>query len=295
MSQQVSVDPQAIAPGLEQDDTTTAVLPDLAYKRLAIVNVAFYGLPQAGDRNWILIDAGIPGSSGAIRKAAAGRFGENARPAVIIQTHGHFDHVGALENLAAEWDAPVYAHELEIPYLNGTASYPPPDPMVGGGLMALVSPLYPRGPVKVSTRLNVLPPDGSVPFMPGWRWIHTPGHTPGQIALWRAADRALLAADAFITTAQESAYAVAVQKPELHGPPMYYTQNWQEAKTSVEILAALQPEIVVTGHGPAMQGEAMRQALSTLAQNFEAIAVPDGGKYVSQPASAVDGTAYNWA
>src|SRR5690606_5548917 len=144
------------------------------YKRLAIVNVVFYGLPNAGDRNWVLIDTGIGGMSGALESAAAERFGENARPAAIIQTHGHFDHIGALELLAEKWDAPVFAHELEVPYLNGSAAYPSPDPSVGGGMMALLSPLYPRGPVNVSSRLGVLPSGGDVPFMPGWKWVHAP-------------------------------------------------------------------------------------------------------------------------
>jgi hypothetical protein len=40
------------------------------------------------------------------------------------------------------------------------------------------------------------------------------------VALWRAEDCDLVAGDAFITTTQESAYAVATLKPEFHGPPM---------------------------------------------------------------------------
>ena len=60
-----------------------------------------------------------------------------------LLTHGHFDHVGALGELAGGWKAPVYAHLLEMPYLAGAASYPPPDPTVGGGLTALLSPLFP--------------------------------------------------------------------------------------------------------------------------------------------------------
>ena len=87
--------------------------------------------------------------------------------------------------LAEQWDVPIYAHELEAPYLNGTASYPPPDPTVGGGLMSLLSRFYPRGPVDVSRWLHLLPGDGSVPPMPGWKWIAVPGHTPGQVAFSR--------------------------------------------------------------------------------------------------------------
>ncbi len=279
MEHSIPLDPAGRA-GHTGDDGTQEVRLDLAYKRLAIVNVVFFGPPNAGDRGWTLIDAGIPGTAGLIKKAATERFGNGARPAAIIQTHGHFDHVGGLEALAAEWDAPVYAHTLELPYLSGQEAYLPPDPTVGGGLMAAVSKLYPRGPVDVGSRLHALPEDGSVPAMSGWVWLAVPGHTPGQIALWREADRTLIAADAFITTAQESAYAVAVQRPELHGPPMYFTPDWISAKASVAKLAALEPELVVSGHGPAMQGAEMRAALHTLAQRFDQIAVPEHGKYV---------------
>lgn len=255
--------------------------PDLAYQRLALVNVIYYGAP--GDRQWVLIDAGLPGTASLIINAAEQRFGPNARPAAIILTHGHFDHVGALKTLAERWDVPIYAHPLELPYLDGRAAYPPPDPTVGGGLMALLSPLYPRGPFNVRHWLQPLPADGGVPHMPSWRWLHTPGHAPGHVSLWRAADRALIAGDAFITTKQESALAVATQRIEMHGPPMYFTPDWQQARRSVERLAALEPEFVITGHGRPVMGAALRQALHTLARNFDQLAVPRQGRYVGEP------------
>ncbi len=297
MTPQVPLNPSAHAENPAQDaardDGTNQVAPDLAYKRTAISNVVFFGPPHAPDRGWLLIDAGVPGTAGLIEGAARERFGEGSRPAAIILTHGHFDHIGALEHLAQQWDAPVFAHPLEKPYLDGSASYPPPDPSVGGGLMSLLSPLFPRSPIDVSSRLQMLPEDNSVPFMPGWKWIHVPGHTPGQVALWRESDRIIVAADAFITTRQESAYAVATQKPEMHGPPAYFTQDWQAARESVRKLAALQPELAVTGHGPAMKGEVMLQALQVLARNFDSVAVPDHGKYVEHPATAGTSAAYD--
>ena len=296
MSQQVPLTSSARADDPREDDArddgTHEVTPDLAYLRLGIVNVALYGLPNAGDREWVLIDTGIPGMAGRIAKAAAQRFGSDARPAAIILTHGHFDHVSTVIELSEQWDTPIYAHAHERPYLDGSAAYPPPDPTVGGGLMSILSPLYPRGPINVSARLVDLPADGSVPFMPGWKWLHTPGHAPGHISLWRESDRTLIVGDAFVTTAQESVYAAATQRPELHGPPMYFTPDWQSAKASVQQLAALEPEVAVPGHGRAQRGTELRDALHTLARDFDKVAVPDHGKYVLNPANVATGGAY---
>ena len=262
------------------------VVSDLAYLRTGIVNVCLSGRPGAPNGSWVLIDAGLPGMGSRITRAAQEWIGPWARPAAIVLTHGHFDHVGSVEMLAEQWDVPVYAHPLEHPYLTGRSAYPPPDPTVGGGALAALSRFYPRGPINLGLRLRALPDDGSVPGMPGWRWIHTPGHTPGHASFFREEDRTLIAGDAFVTTKQESALAVLTQRPELHGPPSYFTSDWEAARDSVERLAALEPVRVITGHGRPLHGEGMLSALHELADNFEQKAVPAAGRYVGHPALA---------
>lgn len=259
------------------------IAPGVAYLRTGIVNVFFVG--EAGGA-WTLVDAGMYGAAGLIRRAAAERFGEGARPAAIVLTHAHFDHRGALRELAEGWDVPVYAHPLELPYLTGRSSYPPPDPTVGGGAMAALSFAYPRGPVDLGARVRPLPADGSVPGMAGWRALHTPGHTPGHAAFFRDADRVLLAGDAFVTTRQESLSHVLAQTPEVNGPPSYFTQDWVAAEASVRALAALRPEVGATGHGVPLAGAPLREALERLARDFRARAVPARGRYVGSPAVA---------
>jgi glyoxylase-like metal-dependent hydrolase (beta-lactamase superfamily II) len=261
-----------------------AVTDDLAYIRTGIVNLYLYGRPGAPSGAWVLIDAGMPGSAWRIRRAAQEWIGPWARPAAIVLTHGHFDHVGGLTELLRHWDVPIYAHRLELPYLTGRSAYPSPDPTVGGGALAALSGLYPRGPIDLGDRVQALPENGSLPGMPGWRWIHTPGHTPGHISLFRDEDRTLIAGDAFVTTKQESASAVLAQRPELHGPPAYFTADWESARRSVEQLAALEPQRVATGHGPPLHGPRMQQDLLDLARNFDRRAVPPHGRYVTQPA-----------
>jgi glyoxylase-like metal-dependent hydrolase (beta-lactamase superfamily II) len=280
---QLPLEDSDLAPTTETGSGISAILPDLAFRRMSIVNVIFYGDP-ATDADWVLIDTGLPTSRQAIIEAAEHRFGVMRPPSAILLTHGHFDHVGSLETLAQHWNVPVYAHWLEFPYLNGQASYPPADPLVGGGAMALLSPLYPRSPVNVEQRLQPLPQDRSVPFMPGWTWLHTPGHAPGHVSLWRAADRCLIAGDAIVTTGQESVYEVMTQRPEMHGPPRYLTPDWDAAQRSVVELAELKPELVITGHGQPVRGANMRARLQQLADNFKEIAVPEGRPYALDPA-----------
>jgi glyoxylase-like metal-dependent hydrolase (beta-lactamase superfamily II) len=283
MATQLPLGHEDLAAISETEDGTKAFASDLAYRRLSIVNVIFYGKPS-GNGDWVLIDTGLPTSESAIVECAEQRFGEDARPAAIVMTHGHFDHVGSLESLARKWDVPVYAHPLELPYLSGTASYPPADPLVGGGAIALLSPLFPRSPVDVGSRLKALPEDGSVPAMPGWKWLHTPGHAPGHISLWRESDRTLIAGDAIVTTGQESVYEVIVQEAEMHGPPRYLTPDWEAAEQSVRLLAALEPELIISGHGKPVKGAGMRAALHRLADEFHEIAVPEGRHYDRNPA-----------
>jgi glyoxylase-like metal-dependent hydrolase (beta-lactamase superfamily II) len=260
------------------------VAPDVGGLRQLMVNVFFIGEPGSSD--WTLVDAGLYGSAEPIMREAARRFGPNARPRNILLTHGHFDHVGALKTLARTWGVDVFAHSLEMPYLTGRSSYPPPDPTVGGGAMAWSASLYPKRPIDARPFVKPLPNDGSVPGLAEWRWLHTPGHAPGHVSFFRERDRALIAGDAFVTTRQESLSSVINQTPELNGPPAYFTPDWDSARDSVKHLAALNPEVVATGHGVPMRGERMRQELHVLADNFDLIARPAHGRYVNEPALA---------
>jgi glyoxylase-like metal-dependent hydrolase (beta-lactamase superfamily II) len=261
------------------------VAPGVACRQLSIVNVFFVGEPGGGDRSWALVDTGLGSSVEAILQAAGELFGP-ARPASIILTHGHFDHVGSARPLAEMWGAPIYAHRLEMPYLTGRSDYPPPDPTVGGGAVAaLGARVFPKSGTDLQPWVETLPEDGTVPGMPGWRWIHTPGHTAGHVALFRDTDRTLIAGDAFVTTRQESFLAVMTRRQEVWRPPAYFTPDWDAARRSVQELAALRPNVAATGHGVPMFGETLRQQLDNLARNFDEY-IPDDGRYVRQPALA---------
>ena len=57
--------------------------------------------------------------------------------------------------------------------------------------------------------------------MPGWRWIHTPGH----VSFFRDADRTPIVGDAFVTTRQDSALAAVMLPQYVRRPPAYYTPD----------------------------------------------------------------------
>ncbi|WP_054955692.1 MBL fold metallo-hydrolase [Paenibacillus dakarensis] len=259
---------------VEKEEVTS----DILSLRTVMVNVQMVGSPAEGD--WVLVDTGLGKFANSIAATAEERFGRP--PKCIALTHGHFDHVGNVEELADRWNVPVYAHPLEMPYLTGKADYPPGDPSVGGGLMARVAPMYPHKGINLGSRIYPLPEDGTVPGLPEWRWIPTPGHSPGQVSLFRNEDGALIAGDAVITVKQESALSVMTQEKELHGPPTYFTPDWDAARESVRRLAALNPQIAVTGHGVSMSGNELADALQILARDFDRLAVPEQGRYVNE-------------
>jgi glyoxylase-like metal-dependent hydrolase (beta-lactamase superfamily II) len=233
---------------------------------------------------WVLVDTGLKSSADKIKSLVRELFGRGSSPKAIVLTHGHFDHRGSVLQLADEWGVPVYSHHMERPYLTGQSSYPPADPAVGGGLIALFSFTFPKRPINVEDHLRELPDDGTVPELEDWRWVHTPGHSPGHISLFREKDGVLIAGDALVTTMQESVLAVITQKKYVGGPPKYFTPDWGAAARSARELAALEPNVLATGHGPAMYGDEARKELHKLVREFWKWGIPAQGRYVKEAA-----------
>jgi glyoxylase-like metal-dependent hydrolase (beta-lactamase superfamily II) len=253
--------------------------------RLKDIFVNVFIIQDRDATSWVLVDTGLKTTGPKIKKMVEEVFGSTgSTPKAIVMTHGHFDHRGSLIDLADEWGVPVYCHHQEVPYLTGLASYPPPDPSVGGGMMATLSFVYPKGPINAEQYIKELPEDGTVPELEDWRWIHTPGHTPGHVSLFREKDGVLIAGDAFVTTLQESLISVATQAKIITGPPKYFTPDWVSAVRSVRELSDLEPNVIATGHGQTFYGEEGRKALHKLVKEFWQKGMPATGRYVKEAA-----------
>ncbi|MDF2614258.1 MAG: beta-lactamase domain protein [Clostridia bacterium] len=267
--------------GLSAMNTSSQeITPDILILQFKIVTACLVGDPNSATGEFVLVDTGLENSADFILESIEKRFGKDSRPQAIILTHGHFDHVGSVIQLSKMWGVPVYAHQLEMPYITGQKDYPTGDPTVGGGMVSMLSPTFPHTSIDICSYAKALPNDGTIPDMPGWRWIHTPGHTVGHISLFREKDRVLIVADAFSTTKQESLSSVMTQREQISGPPAYMTTDWETAKQSIIRLKNLNPSLAITSHGKPLAGEELTKHLEMLINDFDEIAKPDQGRFV---------------
>ena len=94
----------------------------------------------------------------------------NLTAKIIINTHGHFDHVGANKRLKEVTGAPILIHPLDAPMLNQLA-----DSAAAWGMAADNSP-PPDRELQDGDEVTC----GKIIF----KVVHTPGHTPGGISLY---------------------------------------------------------------------------------------------------------------
>jgi glyoxylase-like metal-dependent hydrolase (beta-lactamase superfamily II) len=163
-----------------------------------------------GDHGPVLVDAGLDHSPGreALRSAAAALGIEPGGVAAIVLTHAHIDHYG-LAGPARAWSgAPLALHEREDAlarrFVHGW-----PDDRSGvrahfreAGMPDALAEALLAASDRIHRRYTYWPPDtrlagdgGAVPGAAGWRWLLTPGHSPGHVVLHHAGERLLVAGD----------------------------------------------------------------------------------------------------
>ena len=110
-----------------------------------------------------------------------------------------------------------------------------------------------------------LGPDGSIPGIEGWHWVHTPGHTPGHVAYVRAPDRVVISGDALLTLRVNAATGLLRGRQGLSAPPWYTTWDRRAARASIREIAALEPSVLAGGHGRPLAGAGTAAAIREFA------------------------------
>lgn len=224
----------------------------------------------ASDSGWVLIDAAWPRRGWAIRRVAESLFGAGTRPEAILLTHIHPDHSGSALELAGVWRRPVHVHPDELPLAAGgyQPEYAHPlDRRLVGPLLRLM----PRRRVEAARQNTSLEgiarafDPATVPGLPDWECIPTPGHTPGHVAFFRRRDRVLISGDAVLTVNVNSVRDLMFNRHRVSGPPWITTWNRAAAGKSIAALAALRPNVLATGHGHPMTGPETAARLDSFA------------------------------
>lgn len=180
----------------------------------------------------VLIDTGLPNRTKKILEyvqVALGCIPSDIE--TIILTHYHLDHTGNAYEL---WDitgARVAIHENDADYVAGIKHMPIP-----GGFMGFLYRL-----LKVFFKFKPVQPDillHDSDRIAGLTCIHTPGHTPGSICLYDPKFRLLFAGD-----------TLRFMKGKVEGPPAQFTANKDQARASIEKIAKVDCDIMLSGHG----------------------------------------------
>jgi glyoxylase-like metal-dependent hydrolase (beta-lactamase superfamily II) len=218
--------------------------------------------------SWTLVDAGWFGSEKKIRAAAEYVFGPETRPTSMVLTHLHPDHSGATAPLAERWGQLAYVHPDELPLAAGY------QPAYAIPLDRWLIPVIRRLPKKTQAKIaagsdltavvQAFDPAAGIPGLLGWEALHSPGHTPGHISLYRREDGVLITGDAVLTVDLNSLLGVLTGRQGVFGPPRYSTSDRPTAQRSIAALATLEPNVLATGHGP-VRVEQAAQALQALA------------------------------
>jgi glyoxylase-like metal-dependent hydrolase (beta-lactamase superfamily II) len=137
-----------------------------------------------GERT-VLIDAGAQGGIRAFQRGLERLRVDPKEIALILITHGHWDHIGSLHPIQQLTGAQVAVHRCDQPWVeSGKPTWPLGRTPYGKGMIwfatRLIHPNLP--PVKVDRVLDDNGMSLSSYGIPG-KVIHTPGHTLGHLSI----------------------------------------------------------------------------------------------------------------
>jgi glyoxylase-like metal-dependent hydrolase (beta-lactamase superfamily II) len=204
-----------------------------------------------------LVDTGIPGSYSQIEEKVRSLGMKVTDIRRILITHQDVDHIGSASAVVDAGGAEVYAHEADVPYIQGEKKLLKLD---AGKFEERIKGL-PReqqervravlaSPPKVRVD-HVLRGGEELPFHGGILVIPTPGHTPGHVSYLVSSFGLLIAGDALVS-----------KEGTLEAPSAVATPDMPRAIASLKNLLGHPVRSVLCYHGGYVAGDVVSRLRS---------------------------------
>jgi hydroxyacylglutathione hydrolase len=179
----------------------------------------------------VLFDAGRRWDRRRIFKQLEGR-----ELSLVALTHVHPDHQGVAKDICESRGIPLACHADDVDAMEGRV------PVSDTAQLAsrLIVRFWQGPPHRVDRVLH----EGDE--VAGFRVIHAPGHSPGEVIYFRDSDRVAICGDVI----RNLNYATL--RPEIKEPPEAFNVDTAENRRSIRKLAELSPSIILPGHGGAV-------------------------------------------
>lgn len=178
-----------------------------------------------------LIDTGTPGKQKNIINYLQNELKSKPEDIkTIVLTHHHMDHTGSLYELKKLTNADIAVYKADRDIISGEKSSS--DPIY----MRFVSRL-----MTIFTSYKFVKPDIILQendMVNNYRVIHTPGHTPGSIALYNSDNGVIFVGD-----------TLTYDGNKVGGPPSFLINDNEALKKSIKKITDVEPNIMLSGHG----------------------------------------------
>ena len=161
---------------------------------------------------------------------------EGVEISAVALTHVHPDHQGCAKAVCDARKVPLACHADDVDAMEGRRS-------VGSGA-ALIPRIYDKIWTGPPHRVDRVLGEGDE--IAGFRVIHAPGHAPGEVIYFRDSDRVAICGD----VVRNMSFLTGL--PGIRQPPDEMTYDPAENRRSIQKLAALEPSLILPGHGPAI-------------------------------------------